>query len=76
MGVVLVMLSAHLFGEYWDQEEDAISHAQGSSRYSGGPGKIWAGEVEERPVFYASITCVFGACVVGMYCGFGLEHAT
>ena len=71
LGVVLVMLSTYYAGEYWDVEEDTLSHRGGASRFAGGSGVVQRGDLPHRAPLWASLISLLLAVSVGLILQFG-----
>jgi 1,4-dihydroxy-2-naphthoate octaprenyltransferase len=66
VGVVLVMLTTYLAGEYWDYAEDSLSARRGPSRFAGGSQVIQRGLLPRHAALWSSLGCMLFAIAVGL----------
>jgi len=65
-GTVCIMLSAYYAGEYYDQEEDNLSHQVQKSSFAGGSQAIQLGLVHPEQARVAAILALTAAGVIGL----------
>ncbi len=66
LGVVFVMLATYCAGEYWDDQEDALSARLGHSRFAGGSGVVQRGLLPRRAALWASLASLVLALGVAL----------
>ena len=65
LGTLLIILSAHYSGEYFDYETDNLVQFQ-RTPFSGGSGVLQTGVIPKRQAFVASVVCLLLAAGVGL----------
>ena len=65
-GVMLIMLSTHHAGEYFDQKEDAIANRLHKNQFAGGTRVIIEGKIPPRVARWTSIIAFLIALVIGI----------
>jgi len=73
LAVVLIMLSTYHMGEYFDYQEDYISHRFYKSRFAGGSGVIPAGSMPRDVAFWTGIVSFLLAGFIGIILQFVLK---
>jgi len=73
LGVILIMTSAYLAGEYFDYEGDCISRQTYPSRFAGGSGALQAGLVPRYVPLVGSVIAILLAIIVGLIIQFGYQ---
>jgi 1,4-dihydroxy-2-naphthoate polyprenyltransferase len=71
VAVVLIMLSTYYAGEYYDYETDCLNASY--NKFSGGSRILPAGHVPKGQVKIASLICLGGAGVIGLFLFFYLQ---
>ena len=66
LAVILIMLSTHHAGEYYDYREDEISQRTHKSNFAGGSGAIQAGLLPRSAAFWTSIVAFIIAGCIGL----------
>jgi 1,4-dihydroxy-2-naphthoate octaprenyltransferase len=66
LGAIFIMLATYYSGEYWDFVEDSISANKQPSLFAGGSQVIQKGLIPRNAAFWASITAVILALLIGI----------
>jgi 1,4-dihydroxy-2-naphthoate octaprenyltransferase len=72
-GVILIMLSTHHMGEYFDYREDEISQRLYKSKFAGGSGVIPAGNMSRSVALWTGIISFLLAGAIGVILQFVLK---
>lgn len=73
LAVILIMLSTYHMGEYFDYQEDGLSHRFYKSRFAGGSGVIPAGSMPRNVAFWTGIVSFLIAGIIGIILQFVLK---
>lgn len=73
LAVVLIMLCTYHMGEYFDYQEDEISHRFYKSRFAGGSGVIPAGSMPRHVAFWTGIVSFLLAGFIGIILQFVIK---